>query len=299
MQGDTNKDKTLFTPMHRFHQLSTQEQAIIQDHGTERPYTGCFNQFHEPGIFLCKRCDNPLYISDAKFSSGCGWPSFDQEISGAVLHRQDPDGVRTEILCAYCHGHLGHVFFGEHLTPKNTRHCVNSASLSFNPLYSDDHYERAIVAGGCFWGVEHLLQDLPGVISTTCGYIGGHVVNPTYDEVCTGLTGHAEAIEAHLDTKKISYAKFIKEFFNIHDPTQHHRQGPDVGSQYRSGIYFLSQAQQSAAEDLVHTLKKHGHKVATEVLPASAFYSAEKYHQHYYQKTGKQPYCHVHKEKLI
>lgn len=284
--------------MHRYHLLSKEEEHVLIEHGTEAPFSGCFTAFHEPGIFLCRRCDQPLFISEAKFSSSCGWPSFDEEIPHAVEKRLDPDGERMEIVCSRCHGHLGHVFYHEHFTPKNTRHCVNSLSLAFNPLYTHDHYERALVAGGCFWGVEHLLKDLPGVVSITCGYIGGHVVDPTYEEVCTGLTHHVEAIEAHLDPKKISYSTFIKEFLNIHDPTQLNRQGPDVGSQYRSGIYFLSNKQKHIAEDLLEVLKNKGINIVTELLPASAFYPAESYHQNYYQKTGKTPYCHVRSEKF-
>jgi len=285
--------------MHRYHELSKQEEHILIQHGTEPPFSGCFNTFKEEGIFLCKRCDQPLYISDTKFSSSCGWPSFDEEIPHAIDKRLDPDGERMEIVCSRCHGHLGHVFYHEHLTAKNTRHCVNSLSLAFNPLYSHNHYQRAIVAGGCFWGVEHLLKDLPGVVKIQSGYIGGRVVDPTYEEVCTGLTSHAEAVEVHLDTKKTSYEDLIKEFFNIHDPTQHHQQGPDKGSQYRSGIYFLSSSQKHTAEKKLSYLKNKGLKVVTELLPASAFYIAESYHQDYYTNTGKAPYCHIRVEKFI
>jgi peptide methionine sulfoxide reductase msrA/msrB len=278
--------------MYRYHQLSKQEEHVIIEHGTEPAYVGCFNHHHEPGVYLCKRCDQPLFMSSDKFHSNCGWPSFDDAFAHALDIRLDPDGRREEILCSRCHGHLGHVFYDEGFTKKNTRHCVNSVSLSFEPLFSVDHNQRAIVAGGCFWGVEALLKTLPGVVALCPGYIGGHVVDPTYEEVCTGLTHHAEAIEAHLDTRKTSYKLFLQEFFNIHDPTQLNRQGPDIGSQYRSAIYYLSAEQKQTAEDLIDALKNQGLKVVTEVSPASAFYPAENYHQNYYGKNGQAPYCH-------
>jgi len=273
-----------------YNKLSSEEQRVILNKGTERPYSGKYEEHDESGTYTCKQCDAPLYRSGDKFDAQCGWPSFDEEIPGAVKRVTDADGRRTEILCANCDGHLGHVFVGENFTPKNTRHCVNSISLNFEPV--EVHVEKAIFASGCFWGVEYQLKKIDGVISTDVGYTGGHVNNPTYKQVCTGQTGHAEAVQVVFDPTLVSYETLAKIFFETHDPTQEDRQGPDIGSQYRSEIFYFSDEQKTTAEKLIGVLEGKGLNVATELSSANIFYSGEDYHQDYYQKTGGVPYCH-------
>jgi len=277
----------------KYNYLSREESYVIDSKGTERPFTGKYYKHKEPGTYVCKKCGSALYHSADKFESDCGWPSFDDEIKGAVKRLPDPDGMRIEIECASCGAHLGHVFSGERLTQKNVRHCVNSLSLDFIPaVVEPGRYGAALFAGGCFWGVEYFLQKEPGVISVTSGYTGGVVKNPTYREVCTGNTGHAETVKVIYDPKKTSYDKLLKLFLETHDPTQVDRQGPDIGDQYRSEIFYLNEEQRKIAENNLTTLKSKGLKVATAITKASEFYPAEDYHQDYYFKNGKVPYCH-------
>lgn len=278
--------------MKRYNKLSSQEEQIIVNKGTEHPGTGEYENETREGVYACRRCSTPLYLSSSKFSSHCGWPSFDDELPNAVLHQPDADGSRVEILCKNCGGHLGHVFNGERYTPKNTRHCVNSLSMTFLPAKTPENYEKMLVAGGCFWGVEHLLKGLNGVVKTAVGYAGGVVANPTYEEVCSGQTGHAEAVEVVFDPEVTSFQTVAQAFFEIHDPTQLNRQGPDIGTQYRSVFYYFTPQQKTIIESLIATLKKAGLDVATAVAPATVFYPAERYHQQYYDKTGHEPYCH-------
>lgn len=278
----------------KYNKLTPDEEYVIIQKGTERPWTGKYLNNKEAGTYTCRQCDAPLYRSEDKFDSHCGWPSFDDEIKGAVTRIPDPDGMRTEIICTNCGGHLGHVFLDEGFTDKNTRHCVNSISMNFIPDSEAAHQavNRAIFAGGCFWGVEYYMQKKPGVISVVSGYIGGHKDNPTYQEVCTGTTGHAEAVEITFDPAKVTYEELARLFFEIHDPTQVNRQGPDVGVQYRSEIFYLDEDQKKTIENLIGILKNKGFKVATKVTKATIFWPAENYHQDYYDNKGTLPYCH-------
>lgn len=290
--------------------LTPQERRIIVDKATETPFSGRYCRLRADGIYRCRRCGAPLYRSQDKFDAGCGWPSFDDEIAGAVRRTPDTDKQRTEIACARCGGHLGHIFTGEGFTAKNTRHCVNSLSLDFVPAAPTDARptaaapatvrpeaaapatDTAIFAGGCFWGVEYFLGQLPGVRSVESGYTGGSTEYPTYEEVCSGATGHAEAVRIVFDPARISYETLARRFFEIHDPTQIDRQGPDIGTQYRSEIFYTSPSQRRTAERLIEELRQRGYRVATRVTPAGTFWPAESSHQDYCRRKGALPCCH-------
>jgi peptide methionine sulfoxide reductase msrA/msrB len=278
--------------------LTPEERAVIVNKGTERPFTGEYDDYFEPGTYQCKRCGAALYRSTDKFASGCGWPSFDDEIDGAVKRQTDADGVRTEILCANCGAHLGHVFEGERLTDKNVRHCVNSVSLVFVPDERPAGTAYAYFAGGCFWGVEYLFESKEGVVSAVSGYMGGSTEDPSYEEVCTGRTGHLETVRVEYDPEKVSYEEIARFFFEIHDPTQASGQGPDLGTQYRSAVFYQSEEERETVEKLIGILKDKGYAVVTKVLPAGEFWKAEDYHQDYYERNGHRPYCHAYKKRF-
>jgi peptide methionine sulfoxide reductase msrA/msrB len=286
-----------------FNTLTPEEQRVILDKGTERPFTGKYNEHFENGLYICKQCDAPLYRSEHKFPSHCGWPSFDDEIEGAVARHVDADGRRTEIVCAHCGGHLGHVFEGEMQTAKNIRHCVNSVSMDFVSAQelarqSGGELKKAYFAGGCFWGVEHLLQQVPGVESVVSGYMGGESENPTYTQVCSKATGHLETVEVSYDASQVSYEALAKLFFEIHDPTQRDGQGPDLGTQYGSAIFVSDEQERETVQKLIDILMGKGLDVVTRVRPLCTFWRAEEYHQDYYAKTGKTPYCHRYEKKF-
>jgi peptide methionine sulfoxide reductase msrA/msrB len=294
LQTDSlKKDNTM-----KYNILTQQEEHVIINKGTERPFTGEYYKNTDKGTYVCKRCDAPLYKSSDKFDSECGWPSFDDEIPGAVKRIRDADGLRTEIVCAACDAHLGHVFTGEQLTEKNTRHCVNSISIKFihDNMKKEQKTETAIFASGCFWGTEYQMKKLPGVISTSAGYTGGHIENPTYEQVCTGKTGHAEAVEVIFDPAKVTYEDVAKRYFETHDPTQTDGQGPDIGNQYLSYIFYTDEAQKETSEKLIKILESKGFKIATKLRKAEKFWKAEEYHQDYYTNKGTTPYCHVYKK---
>lgn len=271
--------------------LSPEEKRIIIDKETEAPFSGDLLYEKREGTFVCRQCGTELFYSANKFESGCGWPSFDDAIPGRVLEVPDADGRRTEILCANCKAHLGHVFRGEGFTPKDTRHCVNSLSMDFIPG-KPERMQTAVFAGGCFWGVEYYMQQIDGVKEVVSGYSGGRVEDPTYQEVSRGNTGHYEAVEVRYDPDKTDYETLAKMFFEIHDPTQKNGQGPDIGRQYRSAVFYRNPEEKQSAEKLIGLLKAKGYKVATKLLPLDVFYPAEEYHQDYYFRKGTLPYCH-------
>ena len=266
--------------------LTSDELAILKNKGTEAPFTGEYNDFFEAGIFICRACKTPLYESNTKFNSGCGWPSFDDEIENAIVRYEDLSGgrVRTEICCSKCDGHLGHVFVGEEITEKNTRHCVNSLSLQFKAY---NNLEKATFGAGCFWQVEKIFKATTGVYLSSVGYMGGNTENPTYEEVCKGQTNHAEVVHIHFNADIISYDELLEIFWNNHNPTTKNRQGLDVGTQYRSVVFFHSEEQMKIVESsLKQQSKNWKNPIVTQIISAEKFYRAEEYHQNYLNKNN-------------
>jgi peptide methionine sulfoxide reductase msrA/msrB len=279
--------------------LKPEEREILLAKGTERPFCGGLLDNKQEGVYVCKLCGLPLFASGAKFKSGTGWPSFFKPIDPAhVVEKRDASlgMVRAEILCARCGGHLGHVF-EDGPPPTGQRHCVNSASLRFYakdaelpPESTPVQTQTAYFAGGCFWGVEDRFQQVPGVIDAVSGYQGGTVPDPTYKQVCTDKTGHAETVRVTFDPNRVTYRQLLEWFFKFHDPTQRNRQGPDVGTQYRSAIFAADEKQLEQARAYIKQLSEsdrfRGREIATVIEPAGPFYEAEEYHQDYHAKHG-------------
>tara|TARA_B110000003_G_C16651820_1_gene534544 strand:+ start:4260 stop:5102 length:843 start_codon:yes stop_codon:yes gene_type:complete len=269
-----------------FSDLTPEEKHIIKNKGTEAPFTGEYNEHFEAGIFICRACENPLYESNTKFNSGCGWPSFDDEIEGAITRYEDLSGgrIRTEICCAKCDGHLGHVFEGEQITVKDTRHCVNSLSISFKPYAQ---LQKATFGAGCFWSVEKLFKEIKGVYLASVGYMGGDTDKPTYKEVCSGTSNHAEVVDIYFNAEEVSYNTLLDLFWRNHNPTTLNRQGPDNGTQYRSVIFYHNEQQKMETEQSKKQQQQHfNNKIVTQIVPASTFYRAEEYHQNYLNKNN-------------
>lgn len=299
--------------------LSAEQFAVTQQCGTEPPFRNAYWDNHQPGIYVDVVSGEPLFSSLDKFDSGTGWPSFTKPIAGTDIPEKKDAAfgmVRTEVRSKVADSHLGHLFDDGPSDKGGLRYCINSASLKFIPVaemaaagygkYLDPFVaaglikapktETAILAGGCFWGMEEILRKVPGVTKTTVGYSGGQVANPTYQEVCTGSTGHAEAIEVIFDPSKLSYEELLGYFFRMHDPTTLNRQHNDVGTQYRSAIFYTSAAQKQTAESVkakLEAAKKFNRPITTEITQASKFYSAEDYHQKYLVKNPGGYNCHV------
>jgi peptide methionine sulfoxide reductase msrA/msrB len=245
----------------------------------------------------------PLFFSEMKYEHGTGWPSFTTPVDEKNIAYRDDYSLlakRIEVRCSNCGAHLGHVF-DDGPGPTFLHYCVNSAALDFKPEAparpagpgeEAAKTETATFAAGCFWGVEYKMGKLPGVVSTMVGYTGGKTVDPTYEEVCSDRTGHAEAVQLTFDPARSSYADLVRHFFSIHDPTQVNRQGPDQGSQYRSAIFYHSEEQKKCAEvSKARAAKLFEDPIVTQIVPLTRFYPAENYHQDYYRSNPHAPYC--------
>lgn len=304
-EGRTMNDKTPKKDQDWKTTLTPDQYKVLRMCGTEPAFSGKFNDFWKEGTYLCAGCGTPLFSSKAKYEHRTGWPSFFEPIDLSKLEfREDRSFLmkRTEVRCAVCGGHLGHVF-DDGPAPSRLHYCINSAALDFRPdgrsadgraegsvpVAPETKTEIATFAAGCFWGVEAEFRRVPGVVDTQVGYTGGRTDHPTYQEVCTDQTGHAEAVEVRFDPSRVSYRELLDVFFRIHDPTQLDRQDPDTGTQYRSAIFTHGEDQRRQALEAMAGLAASGRfpkPIVTQVVPAATFTRAEDYHQRYYEKHG-------------
>ena len=294
VQGDTPMAQEIKKSDTEWKKILTPEQfMVMRQCGTEAPFSGKYNNHYEKGTYVCAACKAPLFRWDTKYNHGTGWPSFTSPISDGIEYLEDRSFSmkRTEVRCAACGAHLGHVF-DDGPAPSFEHYCINSASLDFIPgeKASASKPETAIFAAGCFWGVEYKFRGIKGVENTEVGFTGGTTEDPNYGQVCTDRTGHAEAVRVTFDPSIVPYEDLVRSFFAIHDPTQVNRQGPDVGTQYRSVIFTADEAQKETAQKVMDELRASGRftkPIATAIVPASNFTRAEEYHQRYYEKNKK------------
>lgn len=293
--------------------LTPEQYSCTQEEGTERPFLNSYWNNKADGIYVDIVTGEPLFSSLDKYDSGSGWPSFTKPIEDNRLNLKKDFKLsieRTEVRSKSGDSHLGHVFDDGPKQSGGKRYCINSASLNFIPIESlkekgygrflflfaqKKGWEVATLAGGCFWGVEELMQKETGVIETQVGYTGGKTSQPIYNTVKTGNTGHAEAVQVLFDPKKISYEKLLLLFFKLHDPTTLNQQGNDKGTQYRSAIFYESENQKEIAEKIIKRVNNSGawkKPVVTQLIKADTFWRAEDYHQKYLDKNPGGYTCH-------
>lgn len=282
--------------------LSPEQYNITRDQGTEPAFSSEYNNNHEAGIYYCVSCGNPLFSSENKFESGTGWPSFWKPYSLRSVQVSTDSSIgmqRDEISCLRCNAHLGHVF-NDGPPPTGLRFCTDGVALLFKANNINNKstanlsaYSKATFAAGCFWCEETVFESVKGVAEVISGYSGGSSKNPSYEEVGSGKIDHAETVEIYYDSTKVNYQTLLKVFFASQDPTQVNGQGPDIGSQYRSIVFYRTPDEKKWTENYINELNRSGNykkPIATQVLPYNIFWKAEEYHQNYIQQHPTESY---------